>query len=47
MLTDTEDPASLEHEAWLKAQIEEAMAKKARGEANYTPLDEVRKEFGL
>ncbi len=31
----------------MNAQIEETLAKKARGEIEYTPLDQVRREFGL
>jgi len=35
------------HRAWMNAQISETLAKKARGEATYTPLEKVRKDFGL
>lgn len=41
------EPITPEHRAWMNAQIRETLAKKARGEATYTPLDQVRKEFGL
>ena len=36
-----------EHQAWMNAQISGTLAKKARGEATYTPLEQVRKDFGL
>lgn len=38
---------SPEHRSWMDAQIRERMGKKARGEANYTPLEEVRVKLGL
>lgn len=42
-----EKAISPEHRAWMNAQIQKTMDKKARGEANYTPLETVRKEFGF
>lgn len=36
-----------EHRAWMNAKIEATLEKKARGELSYTPLDDVRREFGL
>lgn len=36
-----------EHRAWMNEQIKATLAKKARGETKYTPLDQVRREFGL
>ena len=36
-----------EHRAWMNAQIQRTLDKKARGEANYSPLEDVRKEFGF
>ena len=35
------------HNEWFSGKVRKALAKKARGESNYTPLSEVRKEFGL
>ncbi len=39
--------ASAEHEAWLTAQIEKTLAKKASGQTIYHDLDEVMRKFGL
>ncbi len=38
---------SPEHRSWMNEQIQNTLDKKARGEMNYTPLEEVRKEFGF
>ncbi|MBL4619258.1 MAG: hypothetical protein JKX88_04070 [Marinicaulis sp.] len=43
----SEDQITPEHRAWMNAEIQKTMDKKARGEANYTPLETVRAEFGL
>ena len=40
-------PVAPEHRAWMNAQIRETLEKKKRGEMNYTPLDQVRRTFGL
>lgn len=40
-------PVTPEHRAWMNAQIRATLAKKERGEMNYTPLDEVRRKLGL
>lgn len=44
---DDGQPITPEHRAWMNDQIKQTLAKKERGEMNYTPLDEVRREFGL
>lgn len=36
-----------EHRAWMNAQIRATLEKKARGKMTYTPLDEIRRKFGL
>lgn len=40
-------PITAEHRVWMNEQIRATLEKKARGEMGYTPLDEVRREFGL
>lgn len=35
------------HEAWLTAEIETTLARKARGEMTYRPLDEVMRQHGF
>lgn len=40
-------PVTLEHRAWMNEQIKQTLAKKACGQIQYTPLDSVRREFGL
>lgn len=42
-----EHTISPEHRAWMNAQIQDTLDKKARGELNYTSLSDVRKEFGF
>ncbi len=36
-----------EHRAWMNNQIQTTLDKKQRGELKYTPLEDVRKEFGF
>ena len=36
---------SAAHDAWVRSQIQETLAKKARGERGYTSLDDVMAEF--
>lgn len=36
-----------EHRAWMDAQIETTLAKKASGEMGYHSLDDVMREFGF
>ncbi len=38
---------SPQHRTWMNEQISATLAKKARGEMNYTSLDDVRREFGI
>ena len=42
-----DQPITDEHRAWMNAQIKGTLEKKKRGEMNYTPLDQARREFGL
>lgn len=39
--------ASPEHEAWIRAEIEKTLAKKANGQVTYHNLDEVMRKFGF
>lgn len=36
-----------EHDAWVKAEIERRMAKKAKGDMAYRSLDDVMADFGF
>jgi len=36
-----------EHRAWMNEQIEATLSKKARGDMDYTSLDDARREFGF
>jgi hypothetical protein len=38
---------SPEQEAWIKAKIDDALAKKAAGKMAYHSLDDVMREFGF
>ncbi len=40
-------PPAPDHDEWFRSKVRETLAKKAKGEVSYTPLDFVRKEFGF
>ena len=40
-------PIAPNHRQWMNDQINATLEKKARGEMSYTPLDQVRRNFGL
>ena len=40
-------PISPEHRAWMDAEIRTTLEKKERGDLTYTPLDQVRRDFGF
>ena len=42
---DTDD--RVEHDAWLRSEIEATLAKKASGEMTYSSLDQVMHKFGF
>ncbi|MEM6413830.1 MAG: hypothetical protein AAF720_04160 [Pseudomonadota bacterium] len=35
------------HREWMDKQIRQTLDKKSSGDASYTPLDEVRRNFGF
>ena len=43
----TEGDCSVEHDAWMNAQIKQTLAKKQAGEMTYRFLDEVMRKFGF
>ena len=46
-ITETDTVPDAGHAAWMRKEIEKTLAKDARDEMTYTPLDVVRQKFGV